>query len=333
MKKSTLLFCSFVMVTLVANSQVARNMVVVEIGTTTETWSKYCIGAAMGADDLVANGKLVAIIQNHKSDAYANTYADSRNSYYKLLGYPEAIFDGEAKVIGGSATASMYPNYLAKYNLAIRINSPVQIEYTVKRTGQEFVWDFVITKVATLPRNQVVFQFVVTQSHIQQAWQGQTHLNYVTRLMIPDQNGTAIDFSTGDVQNVHIVANIDPLWPLADIEFVGFVQDNANKKILNAMRPMCSTCVGIDEAEKSNLFSIYPNPASDALNISFKTGTPEVLKLKMINSKGNVVYTETLSTSGKVGHTINTGILAEGMYLLNVQGKNLSYSQKVIVQH
>jgi len=91
----------------------------------------------------------------------------------------------------------MYPNYLAKYNLAIRINSPVQIEYTIKRTRRQFVWDFVITKVATLPGNQLVLQFVVKQSNIQQAWLGQIHLNFVTRLMIPDQNGTALDFSTG----------------------------------------------------------------------------------------------------------------------------------------
>lgn len=332
MKKFILLFTPFVMVTCVAHSQeVTRNMVVVEIGT--GTWCQYCPGAAMGADELFANGKSVAIIENHNTDTYANTYSDSRNSYNRITGYPTAIFDGGPKVVGGSNAVSMYPNYLAKYDAAIKIKSPVQIEYTVTRNGQQFAWDFVITKVGTFSSNQLVFQFVVTQSHIQQAWQGQTQLNFVTRLMIPDQNGTALDFSTGDVQNVHIVANIDPLWPLADIEFVGFVQDNANKKILNAMRPMCSTCVGIDEAEKSNLFSVYPNPASDALNISFSTGTPEVVKLKMINSLGNVVYTETLSTTGKVNHTINTGILAEGMYLLYIQGKNLNFSQKVVVKH
>jgi hypothetical protein len=334
MKKFTLLFASFIMVTWVAQSQeVARNMVVVEIGT--GTWTSYCVGSAMGADELVANGKSVAIIQNHNTDTYANTYSNLRNSYYGIAGYPTAIFDGGSKVVGGNSTSSMYPNYLAKYDLAIKIKSPVQIDYTVTRTGQQFIWDFVITKVlTTLTSNQLVFHFVVTQSHIQQAWQGQTQLNFVTRLMIPDQNGTALDFSTGgDVKNVHIVANIDPLWPLEDIEFVGFVQDNANKKILNAMRPTCSTCVGLNEAEKSNLFSVYPNPASDAMNISFNTGTPEVLKLKMINSLGNVVYTEILSTTGKVNHSINVGVLAKGMYLLNVQGENLNSSQKVIVQH
>jgi len=334
MKKSTLLLALFMIVTLVANSQeVARNMVVVEIGT--GTWCKYCPGAAMGADELVANGKSVAIIENHNTDTYANTYSNARNLYYGIALYPEAIFNGGAKVVGGGNTVSMYPNYLAKYDAAIKIKSPVQIDYTVKRTGQQFVWDFVITKVlATLTSTQLVFHFVVTQSHIQEAWQGQTQLNFVTRLMIPDQNGTALDFSTGgDVQNVHIVANIDPLWPLADIGFVGFVQDNTNKKILNAMRPFSSASVGIDKAEESHLFSAYPNPATDALNISFNTGTAEVVKLKMINSLGNVVYTETFSTAGKVSHTINTGKMTQGMYFLNVQGKNLNSSQKVIVQH
>jgi hypothetical protein len=333
MKKFTLLLALFIMVTWVAQSQeVVRNMVVVEIGT--GTWVKYGPGAAMGADELVANGKKVAIIENHNGDAYANTYSNSRNSYYSIPGYPEAIFEGGGKVIGGSAAISMYPNYLAKYNLAIKILSPVQIDYTVKRTGRQYVWDFVITKVlATLTSTQLVFHFVVTQSHIQEAWQGQTQLNYVTRLMMPDQNGTALDFSTGDVKNVHIVANIDPLWPLENIEFVGFVQDNSNKKILNAMRPACSICVGLDKAEESNLFSVYPNPASDALNVSFNTGTSEVMKLKLINSLGNVVYTETLRTTGKISHTINVGVLAEGMYFLNVQGKNMNYSRKVIVEH
>lgn len=334
MKKNTLLFALFILVTWVAQSQeVTRNMVVVEIGT--GTWAQYCVGAAMGADELVSNGKHVAIIQNHNTDIFANTYSDSRNSYYRITGYPTAIFDGVSMVLGGSSTVSMYPQYLAKYNLAIVKQSPVQIDYTVTRTGQQFIWDFVITKVlATLTSNQLFFHFVVTQSHIQQAWQGQTQLNFVTRLMIPDQNGTALDFSTGgDVKNVHIVANIDPLWPLEDIEFIGFVQDNTNKKILNAMRSACTPRVGIDKAEESDIFSVYPNPASDALNISFNTGTAEILKLKMINSLGNLVYNETISTTGKVDHTINVGMMAEGMYFLNVQGKNLNYSHKVSVLH
>lgn len=332
MKKFPLLLASCMMATLVVQSQqVPRNVVVVEIGT--GTFTPYCVGAAMGADDLVANGKSVAIIQNHNTDEYANIYSNSRNSYYGISGFPTAEFDGKYKVVGGSATVSSYPLYLAKYNLAITKLSDVKIDYSVTRTGFQFEWDFVITKVATLPSNQLVFHFVVTQSHIQQAWQGQTELNFVNRLMIPDQNGTALDFSTGDIQNVHIVANIDPLWPLEDIEFVGFVQNNTDKSILNAMRPVWAMYVGLNEAEESNLFSIYPNPASNVLNISFSAGTSEVVKLKMINSFGNAVYTETLCTTGKVNHSINVGKLAGGIYFLNVQVKNMNYTRKVIVKN
>jgi hypothetical protein len=333
MKKNILLLALSMLATLVAQSQqVPRNVVVVEIGT--GTFSPYCVGAAMGADDLVANGKSVAIIQNHTTDAFANTYSDSRNSYYGISGYPTAVFDGKDKVVGGSATVSMYPQYLAKYDVAIAKLSNVQIDYSVTRTGLQFEWDFVITKVATLPSSQFVFQFVVTQSHIQEAWQGQTELNYVTRLMIPDQNGTDLDFSTGgDIKNVHIVANIDPLWPLEDVEFVGFVQNNTDKSILNAIRPVCAMYVALNEEKEANFFSIYPNPASDVMNISFNSGISEVLILKMISSLSNLVYTEILNPTGRVNHTINTGMLAEGMYFLNIQGINMNYSRKVLVKH
>lgn len=501
MKKFTLFIVSIVMVTLVARAQVERNMVAVEIGT--GTWCTYCPGAAMGADDLVANGKRVAIIENHNGDTYAYTNSDARNTYYNITGYPTARFDGGNAVVGGSHTASMYSSYLPKYNLCIAVQSPLTIDYTVTRTGQQFVFNFTITKVSALPNNQLVFQFTATQSEIQQAWQGQTHLNFVNRLMVPDANGTALDFTSTNVQTVNIVANIDPMWTMKDIEFVAFVQDNATKAIQNTVRPVmsdftattptnicqnntiafadnsvgrpaevnwyfpggspsssvseapsvlyttpgiydvilvtktgletdsvvkndfvtirpgaitttpvgltlvctnnnnqttdytttsasatsytwelypatagtvtnngasctikwvnnwygtaslrvrgandcgfgpwtefmdmtCTSCVGIDERDQSQPVTVYPNPASKEMNVSVNNGTSEVLTLKLMNSLGTVVYTEKITTSGKLNHSINVGRLAEGMYFLNVEGKKLNYSQKVTVQH
>lgn len=237
MKKFTLVF-SFLIAFLVLNAQVERNLVAVEIGT--GTWCTYCPGAALGADDLVANGKRVAIIENHNGDSYANNYSNARNTYYAISGYPTARFDGVLSVVGGDHTQSMYSSYLPKYNQRIAIQSPVTIDYTVTQTGQQFNFNFTITKVSALPANQLVFHFTVTQSEITQSWQGQTHLNYVDRLMVPDQNGTAIDFTSSDVQTVAITANIDPLWPMEDIEFVAFVQNNGDKEILQTIRPVIS---------------------------------------------------------------------------------------------
>jgi hypothetical protein len=501
MKKFTLLVASLVMVTLLAQAQVQRNMVAVEIGT--GTWCTYCPGAAMGADDLVANGKRVAVIENHNGDTYANNYSNARNTYYAISGYPTARFDGGNAVVGGSHTATMYPSYLPKYDLCIAVPSPITIDYTVTRTGQQFVFDFTITKVATLPNDQLVFQFTVTQSEISQSWQGQSHLNFVNRLMIPDQNGTALDFSSTNVQNVNIVANIDPLWPMEDIEFVAFVQDNGTKAIQNTIRPVmsdftattpnnvcqnsfitfadnsvgrpsevswlfpggspssstvespsilystpgnydvimitktgletdsvvkddyvtirpgaytttpegltlvctnnlnqttdyttisasaatytwdlypaaagtvtnngasctilwtnnwngtaslrvrgsndcgfgpwtpymdinCTSCVGVAEKEQAQAVTVYPNPATSIMNITVNTGSSELLNVKLMNALGTVVYSEKVSTTGKLNHTVNVSKLSEGMYFLNVEGKNLQYSQKITVQH
>ncbi len=507
MKKFTLLVASFIMMTMVAHTQVERNLVVVEI--TTSTYCTYCPGAMMGLDDLYANGKSVAGIEHHNSwqgpDPFVTVASQARSVYYNPGGNPGAYFDGQNPVIGGNHTTSMYPSYLPKYNAAIAKPSPVQIDYTVAHTGQQFVFDFVITKVATLTNNQPVFHFVVTQSNIPYSWQGQNHLEFLNRLMVPNQNGTPLDFSSSNTQTVHIVANIDPLWTMENLEFVGFVQDPGTKEIHNGMRPatpdfatangvtnvcmnstldfvnqsvgrpndaewffpggtpsssteydgqtvlyntpgtydvqlvtrvgshfdtitkhnyvtirpgavctaptgalkicnnnlnqtttyttsspaavsyewdiypaaagtltpngeacavhwtngwygtaslrargtndcglgdwseyvdiLATSCVGVDKTETSTPVSIYPNPAAANMNVTINTGTSEVLKVKMINSLGNVVYQEMVSTSGKINHVINVAKLAEGFYFLNVEGKNLSYSQKVTVQH
>jgi hypothetical protein len=501
MKKFTLLVASLVLVTLFAQAQIERNMVCVEIGT--GTWCTYCPGAAMGADDLVSNGKRVAIIENHNGDPYAYTASNARNSYYAISGYPTARFDGLNAVVGGSHTASMYSSYLPKYNSAIAVPSPIKIEYTVSRTGQQFTFYFTITKVGTLANNALVFQFAVTQSEIMVAWQGQTQCNFVSRAMLPDANGTALDFTTSDVKTVTLVANIDPAWTMKDLEFVAFTQDNATKAIQNTIRPVmsdfaattptnvcqnstisfdnssvgrpssvswlfpggtpasstseapsilyktpgpydvtlitttgldvdtvvktgfvtvrpgaivtiptgntlictnnpnqttdytttsaaatsfqwelypsnagtitnngvsctihwvtnwygtasirvrgsndcgfgawtefmdlnCTSCVGIDEKDQVQPVSVYPNPASKDMNISVNTGTNEVLTLTLVNTLGKAVYNKTMSTTGKLNHTLNVSGLAEGIYFLNIQGKKLNYSQKVTVQH
>jgi hypothetical protein len=68
------------------------------------------------------------------------------------------------------------------------------------------------------------------------------------------------------------------------------------------------------------------------LNVSINTGTTDDISVKLMNSLGTVVYNQTLSTSGKLNHSINVGKFAEGMYFLVVEGKKLAYSQKVTIQ-
>jgi hypothetical protein len=92
----------------------------------------------MGADDLLAAGCHVAVMENHNGDAFSNASSNARNSYYGVTGFPTAIFDGVAGVVGGSHTVSMYPQYLAKYNSRIGIPSNIALSRNVTHVDSNY---------------------------------------------------------------------------------------------------------------------------------------------------------------------------------------------------
>jgi hypothetical protein len=61
MKKFTLSLILVMMGLVVMSQSVPREMVVTEVST--GTWCQFCPGAAMGVDDLLENGKFVAVIK------------------------------------------------------------------------------------------------------------------------------------------------------------------------------------------------------------------------------------------------------------------------------
>jgi hypothetical protein len=217
------------------NPAVLRQNVVVEIGT--GTWSSFDPGAAMGADDLLSNGHVVAVIKYHNGDVFANTASDSRISYYNITGYPTAKFDGVLTFLGGSPNQSLYPNYLPLYQQREAIPSSFLIDIAGTSTGNDYSIVLTIEKVSAYTGTDIVVHLVLTESNIPFAWQNQTHVNQATRLMAPDHNGTALDFYNGDIQTVNISFTVNAAW-IYDLELVAFIQDNATKEILQGNKVM-----------------------------------------------------------------------------------------------
>ncbi len=233
MKKLFLSALSFLFAVSLLSQQVPRDMVVLEIGT--GTWCQFCPGAAMGADDLIANGCEVAVIENHNGDAFANAASNARNSYYGISGYPTAFFDGVLSYAGGSNTQSMYNNYLPLYQQRIAIPSDFTIEIYGENTGLNYNILLVINKVAGSWSNLKV-HLALTESEIVYAWQGQNHLNFVNRLMAPDHNGTTVNFSTLNEIEIPLSFTLDASWVTAHCELVAFIQNDATKEILQGAK-------------------------------------------------------------------------------------------------
>ena len=286
-------------ISIVFGQQVDRDKVIVEIGT--GTWCQYCPGAAMGADDLVANGHPVAIIENHNGDNYANQYSNARNSYYSISGYPTTFFDGGNSVVGGSYSSSMYSTFAPIVDNRAQVPSDFILELYGTSSGAAYDMVVKIYKVAPYTGQDPVYHLTVTESDIQVTWQGQTHLNFINRQMIPDQNGTAVSFADSDTVTLNLSFNMGG-WALAHVEFVGFLQRNDTKEILQGMKvpafflpppplppvadfaaDVTETCEGY-EVQYSDLSTNVPT----GWTWTFPGGTPETS-----NDKNPVVVYET----------------------------------------
>ncbi|HRX76492.1 MAG TPA: Omp28-related outer membrane protein, partial [Candidatus Cloacimonadota bacterium] len=230
MKNSALILLLLAVFTML--SAVPRELVVVEIAT--GTWCGYCPGAAMGAHDLLDNGHAVAIVKNHNGDPYANTYSNARNNYYGVSGFPTAYFDGLNPSVGGSATQSMYSNYLPKVNARLGVPAKYTISANGSMNGNDITVMVTVAKPEADTNTNVVLHSSVTQSHIPANWGNQTTVENVNRVMSPNQNGTPINLGTGESTTVNLSFTLDSSWNfnLTDLELVLWLQNVSTKETL-----------------------------------------------------------------------------------------------------
>lgn len=236
MKKVIFTFLSFFLF-LGLNAQVDRENVLVEIGT--GAWCFYCPGSAMGADDLHENGDPVAIIEYHNGDPFATNESNARNSYYNITGYPTAWFDGSYnKVVGGSNTNTMYPQYKPIVDVRMTMQTDFTLEIYGEPNGDDYDIVVRVNHVGDYSGGNLKVRLAVTESHIPYNWFSMTEMNFACRDMVPDQNGTSVDFSNDDQVDVELSFTFDDSWDADECEVIAFLQDDNNKEVLHSAHVM-----------------------------------------------------------------------------------------------
>jgi hypothetical protein len=317
-----------------------RDMVLVEIGT--GTWCQFCPGAALGADDLIENGCSVAVIENHNGDPFAYTSSDARNNYYGITGYPTAVFDGQQQFIGGDHTQSMYAYYLPIYESRV----PVKVAYNIGIFGENSGDDYNLTvrvqRVApTPPYDNIVLHLALTESDIMYNWQGQTQLNFVSRTMAPDANGTPLDFSSGDIQDINLSFTMGVDWVGENCELVTFIQNNDDKEILQGTKlpltelaPLPVELTSFTSSASAEGVTLSWTTASEINNHGFEIERSYdgniFSSVGFVNGHGTTTETHNYSFIDKPGNNAK-GILYYRLKQVDLNGQS-SYSQILTVK-
>jgi hypothetical protein len=88
---------------------------------------------------------------------------------------------------------------------------------------------------------------------------------------------------------------------------------------------LCSVCpVGVKTTSGVSGFSIYPNPATDILNLSFNAKTASGIVAELYNTDGKKVYSfhHEIPNSGQNTLTLSPGHLPKGIYYLILRAGN-----------
>lgn len=85
--------------------------------------------------------------------------------------------------------------------------------------------------------------------------------------------------------------------------------------------------------ENTNQLNIYPNPANDQLTIEFSTPTSDHASVELLDLNGKVIYTENISGNTNYKKMINSGLMPNGVYLLQVKQGTFLQNIKLVIQH
>lgn len=180
-----------------------------------------------------------------------------------------------------------------------------------------------------------VLQFVVTESDIAYNWQGQSKLDFVERLMLPNENGTAIDIANNNTINLSYDFDIGEDWNPDNLEVIAFIQNLDTKEIMNGHKEMLQY-VGIGENSAADInLSVYPNPVKESATISFSLKENAQTTVDVFALQGQKVATPVnevlIAGQNQLTWSPNTKV-SNGIYLMNIHVGEKLFVKKIAIQ-
>jgi hypothetical protein len=250
----------------------------------------------------------IAVISWHNNDEFEFPEGMVRDAFWNITGYPTVWFDGVSKVTGSSS--SIYNTYLIKYENRINTPSNFTIDMDISYAGgNDYNVDATVELLEGFNTDNFAYFVVLTETDLESP--GHENQNFVARNVYPDGMGLPVDFSTQTTQSFNTVITLEDEYVFENCEVVVFIQNMETKEICQGTSLMMMDIVGISPVNTIEL-EIYPNPATDIVNISSNTN---IQSITVYNNVGQVVSAENVESNL---HKIITTNYKSGIYFLKV---------------
>ncbi len=252
-------------------------------------------------------------------DPYYTAEVGTRVGYYGVSGAPTLFIDARDNTNFNTA------------QLQTGLNNALLVPaYFGLSATKELVGDQMTVNVTTTPyltgsyKMHVVVVEKITTGNI--ATNGETSFKHVMMKMIPDANGTTINF-THDVQATNTFqATLSGLniEEMDDLDVVVFIQNNANKDIMQST--YATEALATSEFGSTAQIKMWPNPSTGIVRVS----TESPVNVVITDISGKVVF-----TMNEVSNEtqMNLSSLQKGIYLAKMTtSEGVEQTQKVVLK-
>ncbi len=255
----------------------------------------------------------------HSSDPFSNSDASARFTYYGVGGIPDTWIDGTLRRAGTSGNVHQDSvTFAGFYNQRRAVTSPLSVTlngtYNPGTRSGQVVATITNTDSSAITNHNLRYAIVETVPY---NWQWTDTCWEVCRKMLPNASGVTVSLDPGqtvaDSQNFTMGSG----WVDAKTWLVAFVQNDANKLIVQGGWIPLSSLTGLEEQTIENRrlmaacsFKAMPNPFASYATVPGHES--ETFSLYDISGRKAGTYQ---------GNRIGMG-LKIGVYFLKVEGKD-----------
>lgn len=276
-------------------------------------------------------------------DFYYDNEADvsARMLFYGLSGTPYSFVDGGINTNYAFEYNYVLNNRLDSVDLYKRsmINPYFDMDISSQLTEGVLTVSCDITAMEDVDaQNLTLYVLVIEKETDYNAPNGETVFYNVFKKMLPDAGGTDIKKSwlKGESESFDGFSwLIENIYDTGDIEIIAFLQNNASKEVYQSVstyQPDVATAAydPINE-DVTYDFSVYPNPASDYLQIDFRKELESDAVLSIYNYAGNKLLSRKLP-GGLSELRIDDLNLPEGIFIIRLlrDGRSIAYKKLVV---